>query len=82
MSRLAVSPGYFYTLGIPLLKGRTFTDHDDEQAPKAAVVNEALASHFWPGEDPIGRKLPLLGDKLIHKSRQKQLQKPSKEEWS
>jgi putative ABC transport system permease protein len=55
---LRVSPGYFYTLGIPVLKGRTFTDQDNEQAPKVVVINEALASHLWPTEDPIGKQLP------------------------
>jgi predicted permease len=64
MVRLTVSPGYFYTLGIPLLKGRTFTDHDDEQAPKVAVLNDALARRLWPGEDPVGRRLPLFTDNL------------------
>ena len=58
MRMLRVSPGYFYTLGIPVLKGRTFTDHDDEQALKVAVVNEALARHLWPTEDPIGKQFP------------------------
>jgi putative ABC transport system permease protein len=62
MKQLTVSPGYFYTLGIPVLKGRTFTDHDDEQALKVAVVNEALARHLWPTEDPIGKQLPLFSD--------------------
>jgi putative ABC transport system permease protein len=58
MSRLiTVSPAYFYTLGIPVLKGRTFTDHDDGQAPKVVVVNEALARRIWPTEDPIGKQL-------------------------
>jgi putative ABC transport system permease protein len=57
MRMLTVSPGYFYTLGIPVLKGRTFTDHDDEQTLKVAVVNEALARHLWPTEDPIGKQL-------------------------
>jgi putative ABC transport system permease protein len=57
VSRLEVSPGYFYTLGIPVLKGRTFTDHDDEQALKVAVVNEVVARRFWPTEDPIGKQL-------------------------
>ncbi|HET7840262.1 MAG TPA: FtsX-like permease family protein, partial [Terriglobia bacterium] len=58
MSRLiTVSPGYFYTLGIPVLKGRTFTNHDAERAPKVVVVNEALARHLWPTEDPIGKQL-------------------------
>jgi putative ABC transport system permease protein len=64
MSRITVSPGYFYALRIPVLKGRTFTDHDDEQAQKVAVVNESLARHLWPGEDPIGKQLPLLGAPL------------------
>jgi len=58
MRMLKVSPGYFYTLGIPVLKGRTFTDHDDEQALKVAVVNEVLARHLWPAEDPIGKQFP------------------------
>src|SRR5690348_224386 len=64
ISRLKVSPGYFYTLGIPVLKGRTFTDHDGEQALKVAVLNEALARHLWPTEDPIGKQLPLFGSNL------------------
>ncbi|TAM80888.1 MAG: ABC transporter permease [Acidobacteria bacterium] len=57
MMMLRVSPGYFYTLGIPVLKGRTFTDHDNEQARKVAVVNEALARRLWPTEDPIGKQV-------------------------
>jgi putative ABC transport system permease protein len=57
MRMLTVSPGYFYTLGIPVLKGRTFTDHDDEHALKVAVVNEALARRLWPTEDPVGKQL-------------------------
>jgi predicted permease len=61
MSRVAVSPAYFYTLGIPLLKGRTFTDADNERAPKVAVINQALAQHLWPNEDPVGRDLPIPG---------------------
>jgi predicted permease len=64
MSRLTVSPGYFYTLGIPVLKGRTFTEHDDEVSQKVAVVNESLARHLWPGEDPVGKRLPLPGADL------------------
>ncbi len=64
MSRLTVSPGYFYTLGIPVLKGRTFTDHDDERSLKVAVVNETLARHMWPGEDPVAKRLPLMDEEL------------------
>lgn len=51
-----VSPGYFATLRIPLLEGRDFTDHDDDTAPKVAVINETMANRFWPGQSPIGRK--------------------------
>ncbi|HLW78507.1 MAG TPA: FtsX-like permease family protein, partial [Terriglobia bacterium] len=64
MSRMTVSQAYFYTLGIPVLKGRTFTDHDDEQSVKVAVVNEALARRMWPAEDPIGKPLPLFDEGL------------------
>ncbi len=63
-SRLTVSPAYFYTLGIPVRQGRTFTDRDNEQSPKVAVVNEALASHMWPGENPVGKQLPLFNELL------------------
>ena len=60
MSRLTVSPAYFYTLGIPLLKGRTLSEQDNEEAPKVAVVNQTLARHLWPNEDPLGKALPFL----------------------
>ncbi|HTM41267.1 MAG TPA: ABC transporter permease, partial [Terriglobales bacterium] len=64
LSRLTITPAYFYTLGIRLLKGRTFSDGDDERAPKVAVVNETLARHLWPNEDPIGKQLPLMGGEI------------------
>jgi putative ABC transport system permease protein len=53
------SPEYFQTLGIHLVKGRTFTDRDREGQPKVVVVNEAAARAFWPGEDPIGKHVRL-----------------------
>jgi putative ABC transport system permease protein len=52
-----VSPGYFRTMGIPLIKGRTFTGRDDADAPRVVVINEAMARWQWPGEDPIGRSI-------------------------
>src|SRR5207245_8566813 len=68
MSLMAVSPSYFYTLGIPLLKGRTFTDGDNAQAAYVAVVNEALGRRLWPGEDPVGKDMPLLGSPMNQKT--------------
>jgi len=54
-----VGPGFFATLGIPLLAGRDFTEADGPDAPKVAVVNETFARYFFRGEDPIGRRFSL-----------------------
>ena len=53
----AVTPGYFATMGIPLVRGRDFGSGERPGAPMAAVVNETFASRFFPGEDPIGRRI-------------------------
>jgi len=50
-----VSPGYFESLGVPLVTGRMLTPRDDESAPSVAVINQALAERLWPGENPLGR---------------------------
>jgi predicted permease len=52
----AVSPGYFATMGIPLLLGREFTARDRLGTPRVAVVNEAFAKYFFHGESPIGKR--------------------------
>jgi len=52
-----VSPGYFETLGVPILRGRDFTDADDAGAPGVVVISQAMADRFWPGENPIGRRV-------------------------
>ncbi len=52
-----VGPGYLATLGIPLISGREFTRDDNETAAPVAVVNEAMARQYWPGEDPVGKRL-------------------------
>jgi predicted permease len=52
----AVAPGFFKTLGIPLLRGRDFTDADVAGAPKVAIVNEAFARYFFKDQDPVGRR--------------------------
>src|SRR5262249_19774524 len=51
------TPGYFRTLGIPLLAGRDFTWADDEQAPRVVILNQTLAQRFWPGENPLGKHI-------------------------
>lgn len=53
------STDYFRVLGIPLLRGRTFTDNDTEPAPKVIVINNAMARKYWPNEDPIGARIDL-----------------------
>jgi putative ABC transport system permease protein len=50
-----VSPGYFRTLGIPLLQGRDFGPQDREGSQPVAIINEAMAQRYWPGEDPLGK---------------------------
>jgi len=52
-----VSPAYFETLGIRLVKGRAFTPADRGTTNLVAVINESLAARIWPGEDPIGKHL-------------------------
>ena len=52
----AVSPAYFRALNIPLLRGRMFTDGDDDKAPRVAIVNDAAARGRWGTEDPIGKR--------------------------
>jgi putative ABC transport system permease protein len=48
---------YFHTMGIPLLRGRTFTEADRAGAPLVMIVNQKLAQHYWPNQDPIGKRL-------------------------
>ena len=50
-------PGYFDTLGIRVLRGRLFTDRDRIGQPKVVVITEAAARSYWPGEDPIGKRV-------------------------
>jgi putative ABC transport system permease protein len=61
MEHDVVSPGYFRTLGIPLLRGRLFDDHDQEGAENVVIINNAIAQRYFPGQDPIGKQLDDLG---------------------
>jgi predicted permease len=57
---LQVSPGFFETMGIPVLQGRQFTARDDSSSPKVAIVNETFAREFFSGESPIGKRFGFL----------------------
>jgi predicted permease len=58
-----VTPGYFRTLGIRLVRGRDFSELDGPGAPPTVLVSEAAARRYWPGEDPVGRRIRV-GDVL------------------
>lgn len=64
----AVTPAYFETMGISVLKGRSFTAQDRDNTPHVIIVNEALASRYWPNQDVIGKRLGFEED-------------PSKQAW-
>jgi len=50
-----VTTGYFETMKIPILRGRDFTEADQQGAAEVVIINETIAKRFWPGEDPVGR---------------------------
>jgi len=52
-----IGPGYFGTMGIPIVRGRDFTDEDNAETKDVVVISEKTAQHFWPGQDPIGKRL-------------------------
>jgi putative ABC transport system permease protein len=52
-----IPPGYFKTMGHPLLQGRDFTDNDKGDSPQVCIVSKAFAQRFWPGQDPIGKRV-------------------------
>jgi putative ABC transport system permease protein len=54
-----VTPDYFAAIGVPLLRGRTFNTSDTREAPQVIAVNQTMADRFWPGEDPLGRRVRL-----------------------
>jgi len=60
-----VSSGYFQTLGIPLRQGRAFNDLDRKETKPVAIVNHAMAKHFWPGESPLGKRFHFIGETML-----------------
>ncbi len=85
---MVVSAAYFQTLRQPLLKGRAFTEQDAEApAPLAVVINQALARHRWPTEDPIGKRIKFGGRKtwvriigVVGDAREYGLERPAQDE--
>jgi putative ABC transport system permease protein len=53
----SISPNYFQLLGIPLIRGREFTDQDTPAAPRVALISASLARAYWPNENPIGHRV-------------------------
>ena len=58
---LIVSPEYFDVLGMTLLRGRLFADEDLESTPLIAVINQSAARTYWPNQDPVGKRVHMLG---------------------
>jgi predicted permease len=56
-----VFPGYFHTMHIPILRGRDINDADGADAQRVVVINEYMAKTYWPGQDPIGKRLSTFG---------------------
>ncbi len=58
-----VSPEYFRTMGIPLLRGREFDSRDRPDSPPVIIINQTVATDYWPDEDPIGKRMVVrMGD--------------------
>jgi putative ABC transport system permease protein len=56
-----VSPGYFTTLGIPVLQGRAFDERDREGEPAVVILNRRMAEELWPGESALGKEVRIFG---------------------
>jgi putative ABC transport system permease protein len=58
-SKVAVSADYFRALGIPLLQGRAFNEHDTANSPGVLIISESLAHQLWPNESALGKRLDI-----------------------
>jgi predicted permease len=58
----SISPGYFQTLGISILRGRNFRVQDDALAPAVAIINRTMADRIWPHQEPIGKRIKIHGE--------------------
>jgi predicted permease len=59
--RADVTPGFFTAMGIPIIAGRDFTRNDNDTAPDVVIVDQTAANHYWPGQNPLGRRLSVWG---------------------
>jgi predicted permease len=59
--RAAVTPQYFETLSIPIVEGRDFMRDDNETTPRVLIVDQTAANRYWPGQDPLGKRLSIWG---------------------
>src|SRR5262249_29159421 len=53
----SITPEYFNVMGIPLLRGRIFDSRESQQGSPVVVINQSMATRFWPGQDPIGKRI-------------------------
>src|SRR5208282_3081042 len=61
-----VSNSYFRTMQVPILQGREFTSQDSDKGLQVVAVNESFAARFWPGEDPLGKRMRFSGPLQDH----------------
>jgi putative ABC transport system permease protein len=64
ISMKQISEGYFAAMGIPLLRGRVFTNADIDGAPQVVIINQTVAGKYFPGQDPIGKTLQNSRDRI------------------
>jgi predicted permease len=61
VNQASVHPGYFKVIGMQILRGRDFATTDDRSAPRVVIISQDMATQFWPGADPIGKRIGLWG---------------------